>query len=58
VPLEGVRIESLPVGGPSANHTCAVSNTSGLYCWGDNSHGQVGRDPLVAPMVASPAFVE
>lgn len=24
------------------NHTCAVTNESTLYCWGNNQHGQLG----------------
>jgi len=24
------------------NHTCGVSNSGTLYCWGDNSVGQLG----------------
>ena len=24
------------------NHTCAIDSNSDLYCWGDNTHGQLG----------------
>jgi alpha-tubulin suppressor-like RCC1 family protein len=28
--------------GESADHTCAVSNNGALWCWGENSDGQIG----------------
>lgn len=30
--------------GASSSHECAIA-AGELYCWGDNQHGQLGRDP-------------
>ncbi|HKT04598.1 MAG TPA: fibronectin type III domain-containing protein, partial [Rugosimonospora sp.] len=37
--LSGVVLRQVAAG---ANHTCALSTSGGAYCWGDNSHGQLG----------------
>jgi alpha-tubulin suppressor-like RCC1 family protein len=34
------RVTSLTAG---ANHTCALTNDGAVWCWGDNSSGQVGN---------------
>lgn len=38
----GVRQLSSNGGSFIGHHTCAVTNKSKLYCWGDNFYGQVG----------------
>jgi len=39
---EGVRFTQLALGG---SHTCGLSTDGRLFCWGDNSLGQLGRTP-------------
>jgi alpha-tubulin suppressor-like RCC1 family protein len=40
-------IEELSAGG---FQTCTVSTTLQINCWGDNTHGQLGRGDLVTPI--------
>lgn len=35
----GVSFLTMSAGG---NHSCGISNTAALYCWGDNTFGQIG----------------
>jgi len=40
-PLPGaLRFRTLSLGG---YHTCGISLSGGLYCWGRNEHGQLGE---------------
>ena len=40
VDLGGVGVIAVSAGGQGT--TCAILQNQSLYCWGDNSHGQVG----------------
>ena len=61
--LEGVTVTSLATAGPEANHTCAITESGALYCWGRGDSGQIGdgaqQDRPVATLVSGGiAFVD
>lgn len=46
----GMRFKEIQAG--PGNHTCGISMTNKVYCWGDNSFGQIGigsRDSVGIP---------
>jgi alpha-tubulin suppressor-like RCC1 family protein len=49
----GTTVRSLSAGGA---HTCAVDQAGGVWCWGADDRGQVGRG-TAAPSVGGPAPV-
>ncbi len=54
---------TLPIAGTVAQitagsaHTCAVTTAGELWCWGDNSSAQAGRDYTLENAVTAPALV-
>ena len=43
--------------GPGANHTCLVTNTGYVYCWGSNSNGQIGANTAVGSNATTPTLL-
>lgn len=55
VPVRGLSsgVSSISTG---FNHTCAVTSVGSVFCWGDNSYGQLGngnRDGIILPVPVS-----
>ncbi|MCA2958794.1 MAG: hypothetical protein IOD12_00985 [Silvanigrellales bacterium] len=47
-------VEDLGLG---LSHTCALTQSHGVTCWGGNFYGQLGVDPSSTPVSASPLSV-
>jgi alpha-tubulin suppressor-like RCC1 family protein len=55
VPVSGGRVFAALSAG--AYHTCGIATGSGtLYCWGDNSYGQIGDSTTVTRTVPFPVW--
>jgi alpha-tubulin suppressor-like RCC1 family protein len=39
------------------HHSCVVDDQARVYCWGQNSDGQLGVDPAVTPSSTTPVLV-
>ena len=54
---QGVTFRAIATGD---SHSCAIGTNERIYCWGDNSYGQLGRGiwtPDATPWVALPTAV-
>ena len=49
----GENIDSIAVGG---GHSCALTSTGRVFCWGDNALGQAGTG-LLAPRIVQPTEI-
>jgi hypothetical protein len=43
---DGTNLTNIKEVSAQKNHTCAISNTENLYCWGDDSDGQLGNGAI------------
>jgi alpha-tubulin suppressor-like RCC1 family protein len=51
----GVSWASISAGG---SHTCALSDTGDIFCWGNDSSGQLGNGAAISGIQASPSPVD
>jgi len=52
---ELLEVQLLSAGG---DHTCAVTTDGAIWCWGDNSHGQIGNGTTSTTPTQIPTRVE
>jgi alpha-tubulin suppressor-like RCC1 family protein len=45
-PYSIASVSKLPSIAAGVNHTCALTTTGGVYCWGDNGYGQLGNNSI------------
>jgi alpha-tubulin suppressor-like RCC1 family protein len=50
----GATVAQISAGG---DHSCAVTSTQVLFCWGSNAEGQLGADPGTTPFAFGPVRV-
>jgi hypothetical protein len=52
IPVRG-ELRFAQISAESSDHTCGVTTTGSLFCWGSNLSGQLGADELVYPYTSS-----
>jgi alpha-tubulin suppressor-like RCC1 family protein len=50
-----VEVQLLSAG---ADHSCAVTTDGAIWCWGDNSHGQMGNGTISTTPSSIPTRVQ
>jgi len=57
VAVAGISERIAKIDAGNLDHTCAMTQSGKVFCWGYNSHGQSGVDPNVANTVLQPSLV-
>ena len=57
IPVAVTGLSQVKAISAQGNSTCALRTDGSLWCWGDNTHGQLARDPLTAPRIPAPQEV-
>jgi alpha-tubulin suppressor-like RCC1 family protein len=43
--------------GTGGNHSCAPTATGAILCWGDNSHGELGKGTTTGQLLSPESVV-
>jgi len=57
IPLSVKNINNAVKISTGTNHTCALLDSGRMQCWGDNTYGELGRDPSSTPSSNTPLRV-